>query len=130
MATQYPTDYPPALLDGFSIQVQSGVIRSGNMGPTSQRRLHNTMPHTFNLSFSMTLAQWANWQAWVEANAYSWFELRIPSMYSGRTYDVVGATLLRFISPVTIDQMTADDVRATVTAEIAPSMISQYIENL
>lgn len=126
MATQYPSTLPCPLLDGFTITVAMGVIRSDQKMHQSQRRVFNTMPHVFTLAFAMSLKQWAAWQQWVTDYGYSWFEMALPNFYAGEIGKVTIPTLIRFISPITAENISQSHVRLTVTAEIAPSMINNY----
>lgn len=128
MAIQYPTTFPCPLLDGFGITVAMGVIRSDNKMHQAQRRVFNTMPHVFTMSFAMTLPVWAAWQQWVNNNGYQWFQMSLPNMYAGQAGKLTTPTLIRFVSPITSSNLTESHVRLSVTAEMAPSMIRNYLE--
>lgn len=128
MATLYPDSLPCPLLNGFSIFVASGAIRSDINGNQSQRRVFKSMPHVFSLSFAMSITQWGAWQNWVSANAYNWFEMNLPSMYAGREGKLLKATLIRFTSPVSVSSATDKHVQVSVTAEMAPSAYAKFLE--
>ena len=126
--TAYPSDYPQPLIAGFSAQIAMGVIRA--QGPTdqAQRRVHTTMPHTFSLTFIMSVVQWGTWYQWATANAYDWFTMNLPTFYAGITEDTLSPVLIRFTSGLVANNVSGSDVQVTVTAESAPSMIAQYLE--
>lgn len=129
MTTIYPTTYAAPLIAGLTMQVASGVVRSDVPGAQVQRRVFKTMPHTYMLSFAMSLADWADWQAWVAQYAHGWFSIYLPGMYAGLSGNTTAPTLIRFISPVTSVNLAQDKVQLSVMAEIAPSMISKFHEN-
>ncbi len=128
MATSYPSNLANPLISGFGITVASGALRSTMPGSQVQRRAFDTMPHTFRLAFSMSVTDWADWQAWVALNAHDWFNMDLPSMYAGKVATLTTPTLIRFISPITAAIMSAEHVQLSVSAEIAPSMIARYRE--
>lgn len=129
MATTYPSSYPCALIAGFSMQARSGVIRSDMPARQAQRRVFNTMPHNISLAFAMDVSTWASWQKWALANAYGWFTINLPSMYSGLAGTQTAPTLIRFTSELSVSQIAKQEVRISVRAEMAPSMIGRYLEN-
>lgn len=128
MATSYPSTLANPLVSGFAITVSSGVLRASTAGSQVQRRAYDTMPMTFRLAFAMSIVDWADWQAWVSVNAYNWFEMKLPSMYSGLQATLTTPTLIRFITPISITSMTEQHVQTSVAAEMAPSMIARYRE--
>ena len=128
MATSYPDNLASPVISGFGISVGSGVLRSTIAGSQVQRRAFATMPHTFRLAFSMSVTDWADWQAWVAVHAYDWFTLDLPSLYSGRLAAVAAPTLVRFTSSVAVTMLTGVHVQVSVAAEIEPSMIERYLE--
>lgn len=128
MAVSYPSSLACPQLSGFGISVSSGVLRSDMAGAQVQRRAYDTMPHSFRLSFAMSVIDWGNWQAWVTDNAYSWFEMDLPSMYAGRDGVEKTPTLIRFVSGVTVTNLTERHVQISVVAEMAPSIIRKYRE--
>ena len=124
----YPSGYPQPLIAGFSASIAMGVIRA--QGPTdqAQRRVHTTMPHTFSLTFIMSVAQWGLWNQWVMANGYNWFFMSLPTFYAGLSSGTLSPVLIRFTSGIMANNVSGSDVQVTVTAESAPSMIAQYLE--
>ena len=122
MATQYPSDFPHPTIAGFGINVASGVIRSDMSMHQQQRRLYKTMPHTFSLRFVLSTEQWFDWQRWVTDNGFKWFEMDLPSMYAGRTFECSSPLLVRLISDVQVTAITRDHFEVLVTAESAPSV--------
>ena len=125
--TAYPSTLPSALLDGFSASVAMGVIRADLPMHEAQRRVFNTMPHTFSLTFKMSVSDWGTWYQWVSLYAYGWFTMNLPTMYAGLTAQLVSPVLIRFTSDLSAVNVTGSDVQITVAAEIAPSMISGYL---
>lgn len=124
----YPSGYPQPLVNGFNAQIAMGVIRA--QGPTDQkqRRVFTTMPHTFSLTFIMSVAQWGLWYQWATANGYDWFLMNLPTFYAGISGGTLSPVLIRFTSGFSANNVSGSDVQVTVTAESAPSMISQYLE--
>jgi hypothetical protein len=131
MATQYPPSLPQPLVSGFTAAVGSGVLRAEPGAHQQQRRVHETMPHLFTMSFMMTVLEWDSWSRWVARYGYRWFEIEIPTMYAGSIGANKSPVLLRFTSAsITAEAVSGDTMRITVTAEIAPSMISLYLEDV
>ena len=126
--TAYPSDYPQPLISGFSAQVAMGVIRAPGPTDQAQRRVHTTMPHTFSLTFIMSVVQWGSWYQWAAENGYDWFTMNLPTFYAGLTEDTLSPVLIRFTSGFSANNVSGSDVQVTVTAASAPSMISQYLE--
>lgn len=128
MTTQYPPTLPEPSVTGFSASVQMGAIRSELDTHQAQRRVFTGMPHSFSLSFVMDLADWADWQRWMLANAYTWFEMRLPSLYAGKVAQDTSLLLIRLTSNISTTMLAQDTVRCSVSAELAPSMIAEYLE--
>lgn len=128
MATQYPAEFPQPLLDGFAATVAMGVIRSDMASHQAQRRVYRTMPHSFTLTFVMSVEQWGSWYRWVSANGFSWFEMELPALYAGRLGALVSAAPIRFTSDVAAANVSASHVRVSVSAEISPSAIGAWLE--
>ena len=125
--TAYPSTLPSPLLDGFSASVAMGVIRADLPMHEAQRRVFTTMPHSFALTFKMSVIDWGIWYQWVSLNAYGWFTMNLPTMYAGLASQLVSPVLIRFTSDLSAANVTGSDVQITVAAEIAPSMISGYL---
>lgn len=128
MPATYPSTFPCVQIEGFNATVAMGAIRSDMNMHQAQRRVFNTMPHTFNLSFVMSVSQWGDWQPWVKANAYKWFTMNLPSLYAGQAGTRQSPHLIRFTSPLTAVNLTEQHVQITVAAELAPSMILKYLD--
>lgn len=94
----------------------------------AQRRVFTTMPHAIALSFVMTVTQWGIWEPWVKSNAYDWFEIDLPSLYSGQLGKRLSPHLIRFTSGLSVINVTESSVQISVTAEFAPSMITKYLD--
>lgn len=130
MATQYPSTLPRPTFSGFGATVASGVIRADSDSHQAQRRVHTTMPHTFTLSFVMGLTEWAQWQLWSLEYGYRWFELDLPTLYAGKLNESTAPALIRFTSGFNATLLAAEQVQVSVTAEMAPSMIAAYLEDV
>jgi hypothetical protein len=128
MPTVYPSTLPGPVIEGLGLRVNMGVLRSEDTTHQAQRRIHKTMPHSFSLTFRMSLIDWADWQLWVLANGYNWFEIELPSLYAGRLSQNTAPALVRFTSDLGATLLAADVVQVTVTAELAPSAIGAYLE--
>jgi hypothetical protein len=126
----YPSTLPGPVIEGLGARVAMGVLRSDMDTHQAQRRVFQTMPHSFTLVFRMTLVQWAQWQLWALANGYRWFELDLPSLYAGRVAQSTAPLTVRFTSGFTATLLAADVVQVTVTAETAPSAIGAYLEDI
>ena len=73
-APTYPGDFPLPDRAPYSIAVDMGVVRSDMAaGNSRQRRMFTNMPQMFGLSFKLHTAELADWQNWVNDNAYRWF---------------------------------------------------------
>jgi hypothetical protein len=127
MATQYPTTYPVPQIDSFSMIVQMGVARSEMGGQQMQRRVFQSMPTMFSLTFVMSLSNWTLWQRWVKLNAYTWFTMRLPNLYASQQDLLTDNTLIRFVSPLQASNVTDALVQVSVQAEMAPSEINNYL---
>lgn len=129
MTTQYPSSLPQPLLQGFSMVVASGVIRSDMETHQQQRRVFSTMPHVFSMSFVMSIVEWEAWARWVDEYGFRWFQIDLPTMYAGRDDLDKKATLVRLTSIGAAAPVSGQHVQIAVTAEIAPSAIAEYIED-
>jgi hypothetical protein len=105
-----------------------GAARSEIPMSQVQRRIFRTMPHSVSLSFVMTVTQWGTWETWVKANGYDWFQLDLPSLYSGRLGKRLSPHLIRFTSGLSVRNITESSVQISVNAEFSPSMITQYLD--
>jgi len=105
-----------------------GVIRADGPTDQAQRRVFNTMPQTFQLTFIMSVEDWGPWYNWAKDNGWRWFEIDLPTCYAGLAGTSLSAVLIRFTSDLSAVNIASDAVRITVSAEMAPSMISQYLD--
>lgn len=127
MATAYPSTLPLPKIEGFSATVSSGLIKTEMPIHQAQRRVFNTMPHQFSMTFVMSVELWALWYVWVSSNGYRWFEMNLPTMYAGLASSVLSPVIIRFVSDLSAVNVSQTDVQVTVAAEIAPSMIADYL---
>lgn len=128
--TTYPDTLPGPTISGFGATVVMGVIRSGMDTHQTQRRVHATMPHTFTLSFVLSLTEWAQWQLWVSEYGYRWFEINLPTLYAGSLLENTSLVKIRLTSDITGALLAGDQAQVSVTAEMAPSMIADYFEGI
>lgn len=120
--TDYPSIFPEPMIDGYTISVDMGVVRTNmETGRSKQRRRYRDMPSIFTLEFAITLAQLGSWQTWVNAYAYQYFTM---DMVSYTTSNKVGANCsphtVRFISDLSLTPINANAFRVSVMAEVAP----------
>jgi len=128
MPAKYPSDFPCVQITGYRADVAMGAARTEIPMAQVQRRVFNTMPHAIALSFVMTVTQWGAWENWVKTNAYDWFDMDLPSLYSGRLSKRLSPHTIRFTSGLTVVNVTESSVQISVTAEFSPSMITQYLD--
>lgn len=121
MATAYPSTLPLPKVEGFSVTVAAGLIKTEMPSHQAQRRVFNTMPHKFSLTFVMSVETWAVWYNWASDNGYRWFDLYLPTMYAGREFRDIAPITVRFISDLAAANISQTHVQVTVTAESAPS---------
>lgn len=129
MPTQYPSTLPGPLLDGYSVTVLMGVIKSEMAGHQAQRRVFATMPHRFTMAFMLSLTEWAAWQTWISTYGARWFEIDLATHYAGRDGSSVAAVLVRMVSGVVASPVSETHIRASLEAEIAPSMIKHHLDS-
>lgn len=126
-ASIYPATLPAPLINGYSLTVASGVIRSEIDTAQAQRRVFSTMPHTYTLTFIMTVAQLGAWQQWADTYGYRWFEISLPSFYAGNDNLRISPVIIRLTSGISASNLSQDVVQIAVSAEMAPSMFAHYL---
>lgn len=126
--TDYPATLPKPSLDGFAMVAGAGIVRDDNPMSREQRRVFNTMPHTMSLVFNMGADQRIGWINWVKTYGYRWFYIQLPTMYAGLLNTKTSMVLIRFTSDVQFKSVSLLNVQATVSAEMAPSMIAKVLE--
>lgn len=131
MATVYPSTLPKPVLDGYSAEVSSGVIRADMPMHQAQRRVYNTMPHTFTLAFIMSVEKWGEWYRWVNTNGFRWFEIELLTFYSGRGLTWTPAELQLFTEGIGFEAGLAlnfiDNGYAVNTATVLPSVYTPVL---
>ena len=125
----YPATLPAPDMAGFAGEVDMGVIRSDLPARQAQRRVHNVMPHSFTIAFTMTVAEWGRWYIWALASGYHWFTLDLPTLYAGLGSGSLSPVTIRLTGPIMQSALSSDAVRVTVEAEIAPSAIGAFLAN-
>jgi hypothetical protein len=116
------------MIEGYSIDVDAGLIRSKDRGLPAQRRVFTTIPQTVKCKFTLSLREWGYWQEFITKEAPGWFWLDLPSMYAGLKAQRTFPHLVRLISQVTIDAKSSTHVAVSVTFEMSPSTFKQYLE--
>jgi len=124
----YPSDFPCVQIAGYRADVAMGAARTEIPMHQVQRRIFRTMPHSVSLSFVMTVTQWGAWETWVKANGYDWFQLDLPSLYSGQLGKRLSPHVIRFTSGLSVRNITESSAQISVNAEFSPSMITQYLD--
>lgn len=124
----YPSNLPCPMIESYSIDVDTGVLRSKERGFPQQRRPFTTMPHTVKCKFSLSLKEWGYWQEFLTREAPGWFWIDLPSMYSGLQNARTVPHLVRLMDVVTIDTRSSTHITASVTLEVAPSTFKKYLE--
>lgn len=123
----YPTTFPGPIIESFSANVAMGVIRADSAVHQAQRRVFTTMPQTFSMLFILDVEQWATWQQWAGAYGYRWFQMSLPTLYSGADAQRLVPTIIRFTSPFSVTALAQTKFQVSVNAETSPSMIAQYL---
>lgn len=115
----YPDEFPKPQMDGYSIGVDMGVLRTEfDTGRNRQRRNYKTMPHTFGFSFAVAIADLYAWLNWVNANAYEWFQLDAASFLTGAYGGNCSPHMVRFISDISMTPISQKFMQVTVAAEM------------
>lgn len=128
--TTYPDTLPGPTIAGYGATVAMGVIRSDMDTHQQQRRVFTSMPHTLTLRFVLTITEWAQWHAWVIDNGYRWFEINLATLYAGQVDQTTVPVLIRLTSSFAASELSANTVQVSVAAEMAPSMIGDYLEGI
>jgi hypothetical protein len=122
--TAYPSSFPAPRCAPHSWTVDMGVLRTQmDGGNARQRRLYDVMPSSWQLEFAVELAQLFEWQAWVNANAYDYFDLPLVSWLSSQAGQRAMLTEARFTSDLQIEFAGPDNVVVRVAAELSPAAV-------
>lgn len=117
----YPRDFPPAQPEPYSWEVDMGILRTPmDGGNARQRRLYDTMPQRWALTFVVPIAQLYDWQTWVNVHAYDYFDMPMVSSLSSQAGTRWSTHTMRFTSNLAIDYAPHRCVNVRVEAEIAP----------
>lgn len=128
MPVTYPSTLPCPMIEGYSIDVDAGLIRSKERGLPTQRRVYQTMPQSVKCKFTLSFRQWGHFQSFLANEATDWFWIDLPSMYAGLKSKRTFPHLVRLVSQIAIDTKSATHITASVTLEMAPSNFKQYLE--
>jgi hypothetical protein len=115
------------MIEGYSIDVDAGLLRSKDRGVPAQRRVFSSMPQTVKCKFTLTIREWGYWQEWFRRDGLSWFWIDLPSMYAGLNARRTFPHLVRLMSPITIDAKSSTHFVASVVLDMAPSNYKQFL---
>jgi hypothetical protein len=122
--TAYPTTFPAPRCAPHAWKIDMGVLRTPmEGGNTRQRRLYDVMPHAYTLEFTLRLTELFAWQAWVNANAYDYFDLPLVSWLSSQAGVRAMPTEARFTSDLEVEFSPPDNVVVRVGAELSPAAV-------
>jgi hypothetical protein len=85
-STDYPQSFPCPDRDSYSISLDSGLVRDNEAYPLiNQNRVNKHFGTFINVTFTVLVKELFIWQAWVNENGYSWFNMNIahPFMPKG-----------------------------------------------
>jgi len=121
---QYPSGWPLPTIDGYSIEVDMGVVRTPmGSGLARQRRMYRNMPETYSWTFALEAKNFFAWQEWAKKKAFTWFQIDIFTPESSRkgTDSACTPHIARFISEIKVEPLGGDRyLRISVQAELAP----------
>jgi hypothetical protein len=123
----YPSTFPLPAAEGLRFSVGSGLVRAEGSTNQAQRRVFDTMPHVFEMTFVMGLRTFSLWWDWAMLNGFRWFDMNLPTMYAGQAGTALSAVTIRFVSDISTVFVAQDTVQVSVSAESAPSMIADYL---
>lgn len=126
MIPVYPSSFPCPMIEGYTIDIDAGVIRSKDRGKPAQRRVFKTMPHVIKCKFALSFKQWGYWQEWLTREGTGWFSIDLPTMYAGLNASKLFPHIVRLSSTITIDAKTSTHVIASMTLELSPTAFKQY----
>jgi hypothetical protein len=74
--TTYPSTFRLPEWNPYGMETSSGLSRSTmESGYTRQRRRYNNLPTRIRMVIAMKWSDLHAWQAWWNANAYTWFKM-------------------------------------------------------
>lgn len=86
----YPTGFPSVSKEGLSGEIDYGVSRSTEDGFPSQVRYGGVNNVSIQAQFKMTVSEFIQWSAWVDANAIDhWIRMPLPAPYGAATGEPV-----------------------------------------
>lgn len=122
--TAYPSNFPAPRCAPHTWKVDMGVLRTTmDGGNARQRRLYDVMPTTWQLEFAIELTLLFDWQAWVNANAYDYFDLPLVSWLSSQAGARAMPIEARFTSDLDVEFNGPDNVVVRVSAELSPAAV-------
>ena len=119
----YPANLPLYDKQGYAGVIDEGVLRTSfQVTSPNQVRLHNSPREDITMTWHMDNDTFKTWIAWIEANAYDWFNM--PVISSRQPTDITSTQLVRFTSEVTTAKRGDNWMSATVSIELQPRVIT------
>lgn len=116
----YPSTLPRPDEGSYAGVIDQGLIRTSfRVTSPSQVKGYNSPREDIVMTFSMENGTYNEWQSWVNANAYDWFNMEIVSSRSPA--DITSNQLVRFTSDVQVLKRGDNWLSATVSLELVPS---------
>lgn len=114
----YPENYPKPLIANYGFQCNANIDRTAmEAGNIKQRRRGNhSLPETFTMQFAIPYSFFAEWQDWINVNAFYYFDIEVVSSQSLENNYCI-ARSVRFISDLQITMSGGEFVFVTVAAE-------------
>lgn len=123
--TEWPRTFPCPLIDGFSAEAFSAVLRTPfQAGNTRQRRIHDQLPHAIRLSWVFKQDDYGAVLNWMNVKAWNWFRINLPGPLAGVHKSPTWPHIVRFISDIDAKLIHAADGfywQVGVVAEWMPS---------
>lgn len=115
----YPSTLPLPQAEDYGHSVLSGnTAVKFEHGNTRQRAKMSANQYYFNLAFVLTTAQLAAWQIWATRYGYDWHSIVLTGKPFLSSTSLLPTTL-RYVSDITIEPLSGNYFKATVTAETA-----------
>jgi len=127
MALTYPTQFPLPSASGLNSVIDAGIARTDAATDQVQRRVYATMPHSFTMTFVMSLTAFTGWYEWMLNYGFRWFNIPLPTVYAALANTALSPVTVRLQGPIQTSFLSSNVVRAEVTAESAPGMIARYL---
>jgi hypothetical protein len=127
MGLTYPKAFPLPTAGGLTAVIDAGIVRTDTATDQVQRRVYNTMPHSFTMTFVMDLVEFNYWYEWILNYGFRWFDILLPTVYAGLANSDLSPVTVRVQGPIQTSFLANNVVQAEFTAETAPGMIVKYL---